>query len=374
MATVGFVANHLERGGGLELYELAMAEGLHALGWDVVAAYEHDGDLSERWRATASVLERYDGDQLPPVLKQADVLYVHPTSVIAPAGRFGTRAGIPVVAHLHLPPESLRTGWKAVVRGRRRSGHPEAELLRDDAGISRYLAVSEHTASLWRRFGLPADRIGVVHNGVDLERFRPAGEDERAAIRAELGVPAGAIVVGYVGRIDPTKGIEQLLEAFRTVGRGDVGETVLVVLGEASRYMGGATSPYTAELMARRVPGVHWLGRRADPERIVRAFDLLVVPSQWDEPFGLVAVEAMASGVAVVGARRGGLPEVFGDRFPGQVVEPTPAELAAAIRRLVASPDRLRELGRASRVHAEERFSLATAVQQTEHELERVLG
>ena len=53
MATVGFVANHLERGGGLELYELAMAEGLHRRGWDVLVAYEHDGDLSDsggKWR------------------------------------------------------------------------------------------------------------------------------------------------------------------------------------------------------------------------------------------------------------------------------------------------------------------------------------
>lgn len=373
MTTVGFVANHLERGGGLELYELAMAEGLHELGWDVIAAYEHDGDLGDRWRAATSSLEQYDGEQLPPTLKQADVLYVHPTSVIARVGRFGTTASIPVVAHLHLPPESLRTGWKALVRGRRRDGHPETELLRDDAGISRYLAVSEHTASLWRRFGLPADRIGVVHNGVDLDRFRPAGEDERAAIRTELGLPAGAIVVGYVGRIDPTKGIEQLLDAFAEVTAHDGREVVLVVLGEASRYLGGAASSYTAGLVARGVPGVHWLGRRQDPERVMRAFDLLVVPSQWDEPFGLVAVEGMASGVAVIGARRGGLPEVFGDRFPGHVVDPAPAALATAIQRLIAVPERLRTLGAASRAHAEQHFSLASAVKQTERELTSVL-
>lgn len=373
MTTVGFVANHLERGGGLELYELAMAEGLHALGWNVVAAYEHDGDLGDRWRAATSVLEQYDGVHLPAVLKEADVLYVHPTSVIARAGRFGAAAGIPVVAHLHLPPESLRTGWKGMVRGRRRSGHPEAELLLPDAGISRYLAVSHHTAALWRQLGLPADRIGVVHNGVDLDRFRPAGEDERAEIRRELGIAAGAIVVGYVGRIDPTKGIEQLLTAFDQVARDEAREVVLVVLGEASRHMGGADSRYTSGLVARSGPGVHWLGRRPDPERVMRAFDLLVVPSQWDEPFGLVAVEAMASGVAVIGARRGGLPEVFGDHFHGHVVDPTPAGLATAIHRLISVPARLQTLGRASRAHAEKRFSLTDAVETMQRELEGVL-
>ena len=374
MATVGFVANHLERGGGLELYELAMAEGLHSRGWDVLVAYEHDGDLSERWRAVASTIEMFDGELLPPMLKQADVLYVHPTSVIPLAGRFGAAQQIPVVAHLHLPPESLRTGWKALVRGRRRSGHPEAAMLAPDSGISRFLAVSDHTAALWRRFGLPAERIGVVHNGVDLDRFRPAGDDERAATRRELGIDPEAIVIGFVGRIDPTKGIEQLLDAFADVATGrSSGEVVLAVLGEASRHSGGAAAPYTAGLLARQVPGVRWLGRRGDPERIVRCFDLVVVPSQWDEPFGLVAIEAMASGVAVIAARRGGLPEIFGDRFPGQLVEPKAPELATAIRRMIAVPARLRTLGRASRVHVESRFSLTGAVKETERQLLNVL-
>ena len=374
MPAVGFVANHLERGGGLELYELAMAEGLNGRGWDVLVAYEHDGDLSERWRAVASTLERFEGEQLPAMLHRADVLYVHPTSVVPLVGRFGAAARIPVVAHLHLPPESLRTGWKAVVRGRRRSGHPEAEMLGADSGISRFLAVSDHTAALWRRFGLPAERIGVVHNGVDLDRFRPADDEERATTRRELGIDPEAITIGFVGRIDPTKGIEQLLDAFADVASDDSsGEVVLVVLGEASRHRGGAASPYTADLVARPGPGVRWLGRRADPERIVRCFDLLVVPSQWDEPFGLVAIEAMASGVAVIAARRGGLPEILGDRFPDQLVEPTAPELATAIRRMIAVPARLREVGRASRDHVEARFSLPGAVKEAERELLGVL-
>ena len=105
----------------------------------------------------------------------------------------------------------------------------------------------------------------------------------------------------------------------------------------------------------------------------MRCFDLLVVPSQWDEPFGLVAIEAMASGVAVIAARRGGLPEIFGDRFPGQLVEPTAPELATAIRQMIEQPARLRTLGHASREHVEERFSLAGAVSETERELLGVL-
>ena len=133
-----------------------------------------------------------------------------------------------------------------------------------DSGITRFLAVSDHTAALWRRFGLPADRIGVVHNGVDLDRFHPADDEERTTTRRELGIDPEAIVIGYVGRIDPTKGIEQLLDAFADVVTDDSsGDVILVVLGEASRHQGGAASPYTAGLVARPGSGVHWLGRRA---------------------------------------------------------------------------------------------------------------
>ena len=192
-------------------------------------------------------------------------------------------------------------------------------MLGADSGISRFLAVSDHTAALWRRFGLPAERIGVVHNGVDLDRFRPAGDEERAATRRELGIDPEAIAIGYVGRIDPTKGIEQLLDAF-----ADVATDRLQRRGGSRRARRSEPSPAAAP--RRRTPpasspatgpGVRWLGRRGDPERIVRCFDLLVVPSQWDEPFGLVAIEAMASGVAVIAARRGGFAGDLRRSVPG---------------------------------------------------------
>ena len=221
----------------------------------MIVSYEHDGDLSERW-GTASTIEKFDGEQLPPMLKQADVLYVHPTSVIPLVGRFGAAEHIPVVAHLHLPPESLRTGWKALVRGRRRLGHPEAEMFAADSGMRFPRCLRPHGPAVAAlRSAGRTDRRGSQRRGprpLPSGRRRGAGCDPR-----ELGIEPEAIVIGFVGRIDPTKGIEQLLDVFADVVKDERnGEAVLAVLGEASRHSGGAASPYTAGLTARQVPGV----------------------------------------------------------------------------------------------------------------------
>lgn len=385
MATVGFFSGFLDSGGGLELYELAMASGLRARGWDVALAYHEDGDLTAAWRQVASRMERIEGGAsvdlaLAPdgvAARQLDVVYLHSPSLMPEGLEAARRLGVPAVVHLHLPPDGLRDGWKGRLRGRRRAGHPDEAIIDPDSPVVKFLAVSQYTADQWAQYGVAPELLSVVHNGVDLTKFRPAEPGERDLLRTELGIAPDATAIGFMGRIDPNKGIEQLLVAFELL-QADLPRSAtspnLVVTGQATRHLGGAGSDYTARLQAAYGTDVIWLGRRSDPERVFRALDLVVVPSQWPEPFGLVAIEAMATGVAVIAGNRGGLPEVLGRPFASNVVEPKPRQLAAAMGRLIADPVQLAELGAHSRRHVAAEFSVEAALDETESHLKAALG
>lgn len=189
-------------------------------------------------------------------------------------------------------------------------------------------------------YGVPEERLAVVYNGVDLERFHPRNRERyRAAARAEAGVPAGAWIALFVGSGFARKGLGPALEA---LARLDDARSRLLVVGKGER------APWQA--LATRLgvdQRVVWLGPRPDTERWYAAADLVVLPSRY-EPFGNVHLEALASGVPVVASRRAGGAEVVADAASGAVVEPTdPAAIADAMARLRAlDPGAVREAAR----------------------------
>jgi glycosyltransferase involved in cell wall biosynthesis len=168
------------------------------------------------------------------------------------------------------------------------------------AGVSDYV-------SRWQGeyFGIEGPRLRTIYSGVDLDRFVPA---ERP--------PDGPVVINFVGRTDATKAPDLLLRAVRQVATKHR-DISLQILG-ARYYWGTAPDDYqrlieslSCELEAEgipvRRPGV--IDRHALPAELRKAH-IHVVPSRWDEPFGLVTLEGMASGLAVVASRTGGTPEV----------------------------------------------------------------
>ena len=171
-------------------------------------------------------------------------------------------------------------------------------------------------------YGVATERLTVVYNGVDLERFHPRNRvTHRAAARAEAGVPPGAWTVLFVGSGFERKGLATAIEAFAALSDR---ESRLLVVGK------GDARPYRA--MAARVgvgPRIAWLGARPDPERWYAAADLVVLPSRY-EPFGNVHLEALASGLPVVASARAGGAEVIADGLNGAVVDPTDASAVAA--------------------------------------------
>jgi len=181
-------------------------------------------------------------------------------------------------------------------------------------------------AEIARDYGVRPERIAVVYNGVDLERFRP---EHRAtlgpAARLALGVPADARVCVGIGTGFRRKGFDLLLRLWR---EGAPAKVVLVLVGGDERLARWRRE--AAALDGRAVV----TGPRADVEAILAAADAACVPSR-QEAFGNVVLEACAAGVPVVTSRRVGAAELLGAPLDALVVEDATdlAALGAALAR-----------------------------------------
>lgn len=205
------------------------------------------------------------------------------------------------------------------------------------------VAISRMTKrEIERLYRTPADRVSVVHNGVDLERFAPSlRERHHAATREALGIPREAWCVLFVGTGFERKGLGPLVEG---VARLSPPEAWLIVAGK------GATEAYrTAAERHGCGPRVAWVGPRQDVECLYGAADVVALPSLY-EPFGNVHLEALASGVPVLTSRHAGGAEVISSGDNGWVVEHvTAAAIAEGLERLRGlRRDRLTEAARRS--------------------------
>lgn len=201
---------------------------------------------------------------------------------------------------------------------------------RDAATVCVSEAVARHAASTP---GARPDRLRVIPNGIDLARFHPP-EDAATAkteARRRLGLPLDRPVVGAVGRLDPQKGCDTLLQAFAELT--DVSPAPLLVLigeGPQRRELEGLAG--TLGVADR----VHLVGRRDDVPELLPALDVFAMPSRW-EGFGLALAEALAAGLPVVASAVDSLPEVLAGA--GRLVpHDDPRSLASALHALLTDP------------------------------------
>ncbi len=227
------------------------------------------------------------------------------------------------------------------------------------------VANSEYTAR-GVRDQAPGARLEVVHNPVDLERWDPSRID-RLQARAALGAAGErGLLMGVVAQLSPWKGQDTAIEALRIL-RDDGVDAHLLLIGSAkfvSRSTRFDNEAYVASLhrlVARSglEDRVSWMGEREDVPELVRALDVLLLPS-WEEPFGRALIEAMALKVPVIATSVGGPSEIVDDGKEGYLVAPRePAAWARAIRRMVEEPRRGWEMGRAGRRRVETTFTVA---------------
>ncbi|MBI4917837.1 MAG: glycosyltransferase family 4 protein [Acidobacteria bacterium] len=246
----------------------------------------------------------------------ADVVHAHDWMAARPGIAASSELGVPLVMNVHLPQQA------------------DPGRCREAEGLAKAAAVIVNSASVLDELaerGADRGRIHVIPNGVDGTVFRPA---------ADWPADDGSLL--FVGRLVPQKGADVLLRAHAALLARDP-ETRLDIVGDGE-----------SELYLRRL--THYLGTSpavrfagwAQGDDLVAAFQraaVVAIPSRY-EPFGIVALEAMACGRPVVASAVGGLAEVVSTRIGALVPAEDHLSLAAALARLLADPAAREAAGR----------------------------
>jgi glycosyltransferase involved in cell wall biosynthesis len=187
----------------------------------------------------------------------------------------------------------------------------------------------------------------VVHNVADFDRFghgRPK--------RAELGLRADSVVVGFFGQVRRIKGVSLFLELARRIPGDDV---EFLIAGELK-----GEDTFAKEEFDRMLSGdarIKYLGYRDDVQDLYASCDIVVMPSQWEEPCAMVLFEASAAGKPIVATATGGTPEILIDGDTGYLVQRTDLEaLVGRVRALVRDPQLRRSMGARARDKAAKKF------------------
>jgi alpha-maltose-1-phosphate synthase len=283
--------------------------------------------------------------------------------------------GIPHVVTAHSL-EPLRP-WKTEQLG---GGYRVSSWIEEQAfaGAERIIAVSDGMRrDILRAYPrLDEQKVTTVYNGIDLERWHPVDDEE--LVRG-LGIDPSRPSVVFVGRITRQKGLPYLLRAARLLPP-DV-QLVLCAGAPDTPEILEEVKAGVADLTESRT-GVIWIDRmlsQYELSAVLTSATTFVCPSIY-EPLGIVNLEAMACGAAVVGTATGGIPEVVDDGVTGRLVPidqaqdgtgtPTDpdryvADLAAVLIEVLADPDAAKRMGAAGRARAETDFSWTTIAAQT---------
>jgi len=362
-ARVLVVHNRYRLAGGEDAVVDAEIALLRGRGHEVATYFRDNAELAGTKAISAftqTLWSRRTADEVSQLAREfrPDVIHAHNTFALVSASLYwaGARAGVPVVQTLHnfrllcVQAMLLREGrvcedcvgrlpWRGVTRRcYRRSAVQSAALaamlgLHRSLGtyrdkIARYIALNDFCRTKFIEGGLPAARIAVKPNFVDLPQ--PFEGPRRGAL--------------FVGRLAPEKGIDTLLGALRELP----GVTIDVI----------GTGPDEHKLA--RHPQVRFLGWRP-PEEVyarMRGASYLVMPSIWYENFPRTLVEAFACGLPVVASRLGALPELVRHGSTGLLVDAGSADdLARHMAWAESFPDKMRAIGARARQRYEEAFT-----------------
>jgi glycosyltransferase involved in cell wall biosynthesis len=233
------------------------------------------------------------------------------------------------------------------------------------------IATSRQTRDDYVSRGFRTDRIDVVYNGIDLREWQANGDPART--RERFGVPVGAFLLAFAGRLHPGKGVDVLLDAMQRLPE----RVHLVIAGQ--HHEDGSRRDYKAELVMhagqRAVSErVRFVGHLADPRDLFAAADLTILPSVISEAFGRTVIESMACGTPAVASRVGGIPEILAGNWASMLVPPGDgAALAQRIMTLMDWRSRDPELAARCRAHVEQRFDVRGMVNGVEASLARAI-
>ncbi|HKV62614.1 MAG TPA: glycosyltransferase [Candidatus Acidoferrum sp.] len=254
-------------------------------------------------------------------------------------------AGVPVVIHSeHGYEVDMFAGLPMRRRLFRRTAYAMADAI---FAVTRELR-DFHARQAWIR----PDRMGVMYNGVDTQRFAPSIES-RAAMRKELGLPSDSFVVGAVGRLVPIKDHQTMLKAAAFATKNGTNVRVLLVGSGPERERLQTLSANTLE------GRVYFAGDSSRVPELLNAMDVFVLPSL-NEGMSNTLLEAMACGLPALATNVGGNPEIIKNNVNGCLFTPGDTTwLAEKLQNLARNPGLVHQLGTAARNHAIESFGLS---------------
>jgi glycosyltransferase involved in cell wall biosynthesis len=220
-------------------------------------------------------------------------------------------------------------------------GYPRYRL--QISKVKKIIAVSE-SAKTFIEYFADENKIRVIPNGVDVNRFSPDNKNEKGDNRP---------TILYMGRLVPKKGVPVLIRAMKNIVK-KYPDALLIVGGKGK--MKTFLSSYANTLGLKE--NVRFLGYVPDSmlPSLYSSSDVFVLPSTTSESFGITLLEAMASGTPVIGSSVGGIPEVIGDC--GFIVEPgNPKKVSDAVITLLDDENLREKLGRKGRKRVEEKYS-----------------
>lgn len=351
-----------QRGGEDAVVENEIAL-LRRMGHDVVL-YRRNNDEIEGLNKAALLAQtfwsRRSGREIRAIIRthRPDVIHVHNTFPLISPSVYWTAsgAGVPVVQTLHnfrllcVQAMFLRDGgvcedclakstWRGAVRRCYRGSFAQSAVTVGMLSVhrlvgtyrnkvARYIALSGYARDKFIQGGLPAERIVVKPNFVDVEQH------------AE-GSRRGGL---FVGRLSPEKGVAVLLAALDRLP-----DITLDAIGSGPEQNAVVAHP--------RVRHAGWIDREGVLDRMQGA-SYLIVPSLWDEMFGLVVIEAFACGLPVIASRAGALAELVRHGHTGLLFERgSAADLAEAIRWAETHPEDMRRMGANARQEYEEKYT-----------------
>jgi starch synthase len=312
--------------------------------------------------------------RMTPALDGCDLVHSH-TWYANLAGHLGKLLhGIPHVMTVHSL-EPLRP-WKAEQLGggyRLSSWAEQTGVLSADAVIAVSAGMARDVVAAYP--ALDPARVHVVHNGIDADEYRPVDATD---VLDRHGVDPATPYAIFVGRITRQKGLSHLLRAAH-----DLPGQLVLCAGAPDTPEIAAEARELVEELQRVRPGVIWIQEmlpRPDVVQLLSHATVFVCPSVY-EPLGIVNLEAMACGTAVVASAVGGIPEVVADGVTGLLVpydESDPAGfergLAAAVATLLADPGRAATMGAAGRARAVSEFGWPAVAARTVELYQAVLA
>ncbi|MFN6485476.1 MULTISPECIES: glycosyltransferase family 4 protein [unclassified Nostoc] len=309
--------------GGQELSLFDVCLGLHKRGHTITLLYTKEGNLLQQYRVFCTEIVKVNGFRIERknIINSLQNFFIDTRKIKTTkdsivysnqyhnsffAYTLALSKNIPFVCHLRLPPPQIKKlglQWSIGM-----------------FGAKHLIAVSNQTKIDWIKQGFKEDKIEVVHNGINTDKFQPS--THVSILKNEWGISDDVEIISYIGRLDKEKGLETLIRSFSLFLKTHKNAKLLIA-GKPLRH----TEEYKKSLEDLTfelgiADSVKFLSHLTNPIPLYQISDVTVLTSLHSEPFGRAIIESMACGTPAIASRTGGIPEILTGEFQKMLCEP----------------------------------------------------